>query len=259
MANSWFRLYSEFATDPKVQMLSESDQRRLIMLFCFRCNDHVTLHDEEVTFLLRISNDEWIATKERFIKKGLIDESNKLLNWDKRQYSSDSSKDRVAAHRERKKKEKTETYKFNDDCNDECNNHVTLHVTNCNALDTEQIQNRTDTETTIDTNVSIVGNENQIPDCPHREIISLYLKKLPMGIQPKSWDGARAAALKTRWRENKKRQSLEWWERFFVYIAESDFLTGKIVSKDRKPFEIYLPWILKAENFNKIIDGFYHK
>lgn len=119
----------------------------------------------------------------------------------------------------------------------------------------------------IDTNVSIVGNENQIPDddidnpeipdCPHKEIITLYAKHLPMGIQPKSWDGARAAALKTRWREKKKRQSLDWWDGFFGYIAESDFLTGKTGSKDRKPFEIDLPWILKAENFNKIIDGKY--
>ena len=28
----WFRMYAEFATDPKVQMLSEADQRRYIML-----------------------------------------------------------------------------------------------------------------------------------------------------------------------------------------------------------------------------------
>lgn len=120
----------------------------------------------------------------------------------------------------------------------------------------------------IDTNVSIVQNENHvpdqddtvnqiIPDCPHQEIISLYAKHLPMGIQPQSWDGARAAALKTRWREKKKRQSLDWWDGFFAFIAESDFLTGKVSSKDRRPFEIDLPWILKAENFKRIGEGKY--
>ena len=110
----------------------------------------------------------------------------------------------------------------------------------------------------IDTNVSIVVNENQIPDCPHQEIISLYAKHLAVGLQPKSWDGARAAMLKTRWREKKKRQDLAWWDKFFEYISRSDFLTGKVTPKNGRPFEINLPWILKKENFDKIIDGTYH-
>lgn len=123
--------------------------------------------------------------------------------------------------------------------------------------------------TTIDTNVSIVGNDesltdeiqkdDQIPACPHQEIISLYAKHLPMGIQPREWDGARAAALKTRWREKKKRQSLDWWDSFFEHVSKSKFLTGKSTFKDGTTFEIQLPWILKAENFKKIIEGVYHK
>lgn len=111
----------------------------------------------------------------------------------------------------------------------------------------------------IDTNVSIVINDKPVNDCPHQEIINLYFESLPMGIYPKQWDGTRASLLKTRWREKKERQDLKWWKRFFEYISESDFLTGKVSSKDRKPFEITLPWILKAENFNKIIDGVYHR
>lgn len=109
----------------------------------------------------------------------------------------------------------------------------------------------------IDTNVSIVGNGKSVPDCPHQEIINLYSKNLPMGIQPKNWDGARSALLKTRWREKSNRQNLEWWDRFFEYISKSDFLTGKIDTPGRKRFEINLPWILKKENFGKIIDGVY--
>jgi len=103
MSNAWFRMYGEFATDPKVQMLSETDQRRLTMIFCLRCNGHVTLQDEEVTFLLRISNDEWQVTKALFIAKGFIDDNNEVLNWDKRQYISDSSAERVARHRAKHK------------------------------------------------------------------------------------------------------------------------------------------------------------
>jgi len=106
MANPWFRMYSEFATDPKVQMLSEVEQRRFVMLLCLRCsNDDVTLHETEVAFQLRISNEEMAATKALLIDRGLVDEDLRPVAWEKRQYVSDSSAARVAAHRERKKKE----------------------------------------------------------------------------------------------------------------------------------------------------------
>lgn len=101
----WFRFYHEFSTDPKVQMMPEAYQRRLTMLFCFRCNDNVTLHDEEITFQLRISPEEWAATKAEFIKREFIDADNNILNWNKRQYISDSSNQRVKKHREKKKQE----------------------------------------------------------------------------------------------------------------------------------------------------------
>ena len=92
MANTWFRVYSEFATDPKVQMLSEADQRRYIMLLCLRCsNGDVTLHDDEIAFQLRISNEEWVRTKGVLVAKELIGEDNKPTKWDKRQYVADST------------------------------------------------------------------------------------------------------------------------------------------------------------------------
>jgi len=126
MANPWFRMYAEFAHDQKVQMLSEADQRRLLMLFCLRCNGCVTLLDEEVTFQLRISNESWQTTKTVFISRGFINEHNEVLNWDKRQFTSDTSKNRVAAYRERKRQVS--------------NDAVTLQVTKSNAVE----QNRTE-------------------------------------------------------------------------------------------------------------------
>lgn len=104
MANPWFRMYSEFAIDPKVQMMSEADQRRFIMLLCLRCsNDHVTLHDDEIAFQLRISSEDWAQSKALFLSKGLINDDNTPVNWDKRQFVSDSSAERVRRHREKKK------------------------------------------------------------------------------------------------------------------------------------------------------------
>lgn len=133
MANSWFRLYAEFANDAKVQMLAESDQRRLLMLFCFRCNGDVTLQDEEVAFQLRISNEEWLKTKAIFMAKGFIDSNNEVLNWDRRQFVSDSSAERVARHRAKAKS------------NDVTPSNVTVTPQNRTDTDTEQIQNKTKT------------------------------------------------------------------------------------------------------------------
>lgn len=153
MANQWFRMYSEFATDPKVQMMSEQNQRRLTMLFCMRCNVTTplqeTLQDNHVTFQLRISNEEWFVTKGIFIENGFIDDNNKLLNWDKRQYVSDSSSKRVAKHREAKK------------------NNVTL----CNVSVTDPEQNITEHNRTkhniteTDKNISSKRKETRLDSC----------------------------------------------------------------------------------------------
>lgn len=109
----WFRLYGEFATDPKVQMMSEAMQRRLVMLFCLECSNgietfHVTERESSIAFALRVSDDVLAETKAVFFAKGFINDDWTLSNWDKRQYVSDSSTARVKAHREKKKKEAAE-------------------------------------------------------------------------------------------------------------------------------------------------------
>lgn len=102
----WFRMYAEFASDPKVQMLSECYQRRYMMLLCLRCsNGDVTLQDNEVAFQLRIDVTEWAQTKGVLVEKNLINDSNQPTAWDKRQFASDSSAERVARHRANKKEQ----------------------------------------------------------------------------------------------------------------------------------------------------------
>lgn len=100
MANLWFRLYSEFANDPKVQSLPEAMQRRLIMLFCLKCEEKA-FQERFVTFHWRITATELADTKTLFIEHGFIDDKWNLLNWNKRQFVSDSSTDRVKRYRER--------------------------------------------------------------------------------------------------------------------------------------------------------------
>lgn len=137
----WFRMYSEFASDPKVQSMSEAMQRRLMMLLCLRCsNTLVTLQDDEIAFALRISDEELAATKALFLRKSFIDDTWEIMNWDKRQFVSDSSAQRVSKHRAAKKEAQKQGENIPvTPCN--------VTVTPQNRTDTEQIQNRTDKTT----------------------------------------------------------------------------------------------------------------
>jgi hypothetical protein len=100
--------------------------------------------------------------------------------------------------------------------------------------------------------------KKKIPACPHQEIISLYHEFLPASPGIRDWTPARAAHLRARWNEDQKRQNMEWWKKFFAYVAESDFLTGRVSSNGRKPFTASLEWLVKAENFAKVREGRYH-
>ncbi len=109
--NAWFRFYSEFASDPKVQSMSESMQRRLVMLFCLRSTDTLqTLAEDDLAFALGISAAKLKKTKTNFVLRGFIDENWKLLNWDRRQFRESSEgapaalsdAERARRYRERK-------------------------------------------------------------------------------------------------------------------------------------------------------------
>ncbi len=96
------------------------------------------------------------------------------------------------------------------------------------------------------------------PECPHQDIIAAFHKALPSARRVRDWTPARATLLKARWREDKKRQKLEWWVKFFTYVGTSDFLMGRAHSQGRKPFELGLEWLVKAEHFAKVREGAYH-
>lgn len=134
----WFRMYHEFASDAKVQSMSEAMQRRLLMLFCLRCsNTLVTLHDDELAFALRITTEQLGETKALFIRKNFIDDEWEIRQWNERQFVSDSSAPRVKRHREKKKSEAKKP---------PIDVAAPAMKRTCNVTLTPQIQNRTDTE-----------------------------------------------------------------------------------------------------------------
>ena len=181
MANPWFRLYSEFAHDPKIQMLSEAMQRRYVMLMCLRCSETLeTLHETEIAFQLRLSTGELDETKQLFISKKFIDEQWNLLNWDKRQFVSDSSTMRVAKHREKKKQVS--------------NADETLQKRPSNAIDTD-----TDTDTEqIQKRTTSVAPPSGVSDSVWQEFKSLRkAKKAP--ITQRAIDALTSEASKAGW------------------------------------------------------------
>ena len=94
--------------------------------------------------------------------------------------------------------------------------------------------------------------------CPHQKIIELYHEHCPTLTQVKIWTEPRKKLLQTRWREDEKRQNLEYWKRFFIYVNKSSFLRGeKNKPGAHENWSASLEWILKPANFVKIIEGAY--
>ncbi|MDR0770159.1 MAG: hypothetical protein LBE75_03040, partial [Burkholderiales bacterium] len=272
-------MYAEFATDPKVQMLNEVDQRRFVMLLCLRCNASETFQetngnvsrnvsggfsDDEICFQLRVNRDEWMATKSVLLAKGMIQEDNLPANWDRRQFSSDHVSERVRRHRDKSKKA--------------CNASETLLKRSCNGTDT-------DTDTEADTEYISTPNgvdvasdpaadllaepekpkKAQPPPCPHQRIIDLYHETLPTLPRVREWHNTRQGYLQSRWREKLAAgeyattdEGVAWWRRYFAYVAKSDFLCGRTQARnDRQPFVADLEWLVKPTNFAKVIEGKY--
>ncbi len=100
----------------------------------------------------------------------------------------------------------------------------------------------------------VASNADDHCNCPHQQIIALYHEVLPQCPQVRDWTPARATQLRARWNEDKERQDLGYWRRFFEYVKTCDFLVGKA---GKEPFFADLEWMTKAANFTKIREGKY--
>jgi uncharacterized protein YdaU (DUF1376 family) len=107
-----------------------------------------------------------------------------------------------------------------------------------------------------------------IPSCPHLKLLDLFARNLPTLPQPKPelWDGKNAAAMRARWKwlltatkrggqryATNEAEALDWFRRFFVYVAKSDFLTGR----NGRWQNCDLGWLMNQTNFAKVVQGNY--
>lgn len=104
----------------------------------------------------------------------------------------------------------------------------------------------------------------EIP-CPHRRIIEAYEAILPELPRVRVWRAQQAADLRARWREklregkfSDEESGVDYFRRFFGYVRSSEFLMGRRSGRDGRTFRNSLAWMVKAKNFDGIVDGKYH-
>src|ERR1700690_4351915 len=106
----WFRLYTDFASDAKVQLLAFEDQRHFVVILCLKGNG--TLDGEAknpehreriIAKSLGLSVSAAAEARRRLDEAGLIAPDWQPLAWEKRQAQSDSSAARTRRWRANKK------------------------------------------------------------------------------------------------------------------------------------------------------------
>jgi hypothetical protein len=100
---TWFKLFSEWGSDPKVQSMPESLQRRLIMLWCLRCQADLTgLTEREIALYLHISLPALEKTRAVFVEKGFMEPDWSMPKFEARQTPSDpTAAERMRNYRRR--------------------------------------------------------------------------------------------------------------------------------------------------------------
>ena len=92
-----------------------------------------------------------------------------------------------------------------------------------------------------------------VPPCPHKDIVAIYHEVLPELRAVKVWNSTREKRLRARWREDKSRQTLDWWRKYFESVRASDFLMGR-----KADWSADFDWLICPTNMAKVLEGRYH-
>lgn len=253
MANPWFRMYSEIIYNPKVQVLTEALRWRYVALLCLHCNgQYENTPSDEIALALRIDESEWLATRDVFIKRRLLDEKGRIAKWESRQYISDL-KDPTAAKRQKR---------YRENKRNERNATVTSRPP----------ESDTDTEY-IEANASVADTSAtpQKAACPAQAIVDLYHELMPDNPTVKVLNDQRRKLIRARWKEaaaltcepfgyGDRESGLKAWRRFFTVCSQSDFLTGKAAPLPNKPpFVADIDFLMSPSGFAKCLENKYHR
>lgn len=243
----WFRMYDELLDDPKAQRLPPVDFKAWVNLLCL-----ASRHDgklpcvADISFALRVSDNDAVTVLERLAIAGLIDKHNGGVDgfhytphgWAKRQYKSDSSAERVKRHR----------------------------ATKCNVTETvTETPPETDTEAETDTEVLEAkascesrdsqpgqSEENSEGKLLPEHVVEVYNEMAGRLGKPKvrTLTPERRTLLKARIAG----YTLDEFREVLGNIERSPFLRGDTGWKG-----CGFDWIFKKANFQKILEGNYNE
>jgi hypothetical protein len=117
MSLPWLRLYTEFASDPKIQILAFEDQRHFVMLLCLKGNGVLdadapsdSYRERLIAKALGLDPASAAEAKRRLSEGGLIGADWQPIKWEDRQMVSDNSTERVRKFREKQQRNVSETF-----------------------------------------------------------------------------------------------------------------------------------------------------
>jgi len=224
---TWFRFYSEAAKDAKLQraarasgvafgemlglwaivlsMASESPQRGMLLI---GTNLPATVDD-----LSAVYGKDTTTMFEALLKTGLLDKDGDaffVVNWNKRQYASDSSAERTRAYRARRKEEPIPEQLFPEfDPRD-----IPVTSSECHS---DIIVTPPDTDTEVKS-FAIANDASSKPDkvlSPHQELVSAIAEVCVLDVKLRS-NATRAGKVAKELREGEYtpaqvRQFKTWW------------------------------------------------
>lgn len=265
----WFRWHHGSVTDPKFQLVAKqagASVAEVIAVWACLLEAASGAQDrgnpgapdfEALDCSLGLRDGVSKEIHARMTGRGLLDDAGKVTAWERRQPKRE---DDSAADRKRRQRE-LEAVQMRDALQPTQSPDVSRAVTQSHDRGEER---REEKRNTSPTDLSTA----KPPTCPHKAILGLYAKHLPMLPQPKPelWDGQRAKNLSARWKwlltktkasgeryATNEDDGLAWFDRFFAYVSKSDFLTGR----DGRWTNCDLGWLVNAENFAKVVQGNY--
>lgn len=285
MSNHWLRLWHDMPNDPKwrtVARVSKQPISLVLSVFLHLMVDasrnvtrgHADVTHEDLASALDCDEQQISAILEAM--QGRVLDGMNLLGWEKRQPKREDAGDenkgvKSAAERKRGQRQREDGAMDNvavtvfDELRDTDNLPQCHAVSRAVTLDKDTEKSNTEEP---NGSLSVTALPPPTPDCPHLRLIELFGEHLPALPQPKPelWQGKSAEAMRARWRwlltakqqKSGKRyatttdEGLAWMARFFEYVGRSDWLMGRSGN-----FQCTLQWLMKAENFTKVIQGNY--
>lgn len=244
-----FQFYvRDWLSDPQLRMCSFATKGMWIDVLCYMWEAPergvIQGTEEELSRMLGATNGDLSkfleeAESTKFVSVTVHNKKITLTNRRMAREAKDKKNNAERQHRYRNRQR-------NDSNNDGSNVEITPLSSSSSSSSTANINTPTE--------YSSSREDPKSNDCPQKEIIETYHRVLPECPRVVIWNEPQKKMLRARWREDPQRKSVEWWANYFQHIRGSPFLMGK-----KKEFIVDLEWIVRPQNFAKIMNGRYHQ